>query len=154
MVFTNFNLRAGETAELKNGATRTTLVVVNKTGKEIKANEPFTALVGFLKKGNHAFVFLNEGVSENDLFIFLDSGYGVTLHTTDDKVKFFAVSTGGYGNSESTLAVLKSDVLIECHSYKNRQQSDFLRTATEKGFVKVRHEDAILELFAPEVQII
>lgn len=154
MVFTNFNLPAGETAECKNGATKTSLVVVNKLGHEIKKNTPFSARVGFLRKGNHAFVFLNEGRSENDLFIFLDAGYGVTFHTTDDKVKFSEVSTGGYGNSESTLAVLKRDVLIECHSYKNRQQSDFFRTSPEKGFVKVRHEDAIVELFDPEVKFI
>lgn len=154
MVFTNFNLGAGETAECKNGATRTTLVIVNKLGKEIKKNTPFSARVGFLRKGNHAFVFLNEGESKENFFILLDGGYGVTLHTTDDKVKFFAVSTGGYGNSESTLAVLTSNVLIECHSYKNRTASDFLRTDPEKGFVKVRHEDAILELFAPEVKFI
>jgi len=68
----------------KNGATRRSLVIVNKLSLQEETNE-ILGKVGYLDKGNHSFIFLNS-VSTYDhdqdpriVGIYLCSGYGYTL---------------------------------------------------------------------------
>lgn len=58
-VYCNCSLKNGEKRELKNGSTKRTLCLINKSGRDIEYNIPFNADLGFLKKGNHSFVFIN-----------------------------------------------------------------------------------------------
>lgn len=151
MIFTNFDLNVEEKCELKNGATRTTLVAINKTNDKIVGFKPFNGKLGTLKKGNHFFVFINKGFDSRNLFVFMDGGYGYTFH--HKKPIAVDYSTGGYGNSESTLAILEEGTLIELHSYKNRRESRWLR-CTDRGFVSVSNEEATLELYSDNVEMI
>jgi hypothetical protein len=139
MVYCNCNLNAGDSLTLRNGATRRSLVLVNKTGADIHADTGFDARVGVLHKGNHFFVFLNVGKTEEDRYILVDDGYGVSIHEKDPID--IDTSTGGPGNSESTLAVLSRGTLIERNSYKNRRGSTFLLCGSN-GFEKVPLADA------------
>lgn len=146
MIFTNFSLENDSKMEYTNGATRTNLVVINKTGSDIERNVPFQGKIGTLKKGKHFFVFLNKGFDKRNLFVFLDGAYGCSFHFK--KPIEMDISIGGYGNSESTLAILGEGTLIECHSYKFRRGSDFIRT-TSNGFEDVDSDEAEL-LLAPD----
>ena len=145
-IFCNYSILNGEKIEVKNGATRRTLVLINKTGQDIEKNTPFAGDLGFLNKGNHSFVFINEPRKSNDnrtLFIIMNQAYGITVHNANPLFK--EVSTGGYGNSESTLAVLPLGCIVEKHSYKNRNTPSFIEL-TETGIIEIPEEEAYQKL--------
>lgn len=148
-IFVNRSIKKDGKIELQNGATRRTLVVVNKSGMDIEANIAFNGAIGTLNKGNHSFIFLNapNKKSRDDkrtMFVLADSGYGVRIHFLDDTpFNFFEVSTGGYGNSESTIAVIEGEQVVEYFSYKYRTSSSYEKTDLEKGFIEMPIEDVI-----------
>ena len=152
-IYVNKCIESGGSYALKNGATKRLLLVINKTGRDIEANIPFIGRVGTLEKANTSFVFINEARPENkddqELFVFVDSKYGVTFFNEDPI--FYASSRGGYGNSKSTIAVLKKGTVIKCHSYKNRNEADFLIT-DDKGFTDIPLSE-IMEFIRDEYSI-
>lgn len=151
-IFLNRSIAKDGTYSLKNGATRRLLLVINKINKDIECNVPFQGSIGTLEKGNASFIFVNEEKRKDDriIFVFTDNGYGVSFH--NEAPIFSATSIGGYGNSESTIAILNEGTLIECNSYKNRTESDFYLTDKEQGFVKVSLEEAISMLHSEDIQ--
>ena len=151
-IFLNRSIAKNETCSIRNGATKRLLLIINKTGQDIEYNVPFNGSIGTLEKGNTSFVFINtEKQTDNKiLFVFIDNCYGVSLH--NEEPIFFAVSTGGYGNSESTVAVCLENTLIEKHSYKNRTESDFVITNKEKGFLEVSLDEAMIMLHSQEIE--
>lgn len=150
IIFVNRSLKRDETYSMRNGATKRLLLVINKTGRDIEYNVPFNGSIGTLEKGNTAFIFINSEKRKDDktLFVFIDGCYGVSLYK---EPIFLAVSTGGYGNSESTIAVCSENTLLEKHSYKNRTESDFVITNKEKGFVEISLPEAMLMLHNQEI---
>lgn len=142
-IFCNTTLKSGEKRELQNGATRRTLVLINKSGRDIEANISFNADLGFLNKGNHSFVFINPPKKKDDrtLFIIMNNGY--RLHFHRGTPIFHEISEGGYGNSKSTLAVLPIGTILEYESYKNRNTPNF-DELTETGIIEIPPEDAYL----------
>lgn len=146
-IFVNRDICKDDKKELKNGATKRTLVVINKTGQDIKDNEAFEGVVGTLNKGNHSFVFLNKPTEKSrknnrTIFVLIDGNYGVKIKD-ENKIKFINTSVGGQGNSKSTIAVIEGETLIENYSYKNRSSSWYRKTDLEKGFVEIPIEDVI-----------
>ena len=144
-VYCNCSLKNGEKKELKNGATKRTLCLVNKSGIDIEYNVPFNADLGFLNKGNHSFVFINPPKKMDDrvLFIIMNGGYG--LHFHGGTPLFYEISEGGYGNSKSSLAVLSVGTIVEYETYKNRHTPSF-DELTETGIFEIAAEDAYLML--------
>ncbi len=57
------------------GATRQNLLLINKAGREFKANEPVDVRLGHLDKGKHSFLFVNEGESKRNLGVLIVTGY-------------------------------------------------------------------------------
>ena len=134
--------------ELQNGATRTTLLVLNKSGQKITANRPFEAEVGFLDKGNHRFFFINKPhrCCTGHKYIFVDAGYGVDILNKPPIKK--ASSIGGYGNSESTVAVLEEGTILYCHSYKDRQTGTYYKC--HDGSIDLLPPEDAAMIMAPE----
>lgn len=153
-IFVNQSLEKGGKIELQNGATRRTLMVVNKTGADIEANIAFEGAIGTLNKGNHSFIFLNtpnkkSRDDERTMFVLADAGYGIDVyysadHPDDTPVKFLETSVGGYGNSCSTIAVIEGEQIIEYFSYKHRTSSAYEKTDSEKGFIPIKIEDVVI----------
>ena len=145
MFITNQTISADERGwSAQNGATRTTLLVVNKTGKEIESNKFYTDIsVGVLEKGNHSFVFLNQKEDDpRDRVLFLNMEYGFTAYDsngTEIKPLFKGESVGGYGNSRSMFAVYPGhqDMYFEEYTYKNRNDPNWKRYIPGEGFFPV-----------------
>lgn len=158
-IIMNASLNAGNKIELKNGATRPTLLVINKTGKDVESGVPFKGSIGFLKKGNHNFIFLNEEKtsSEKTIGIHVRDGYGVDLsNVAETNVLFEAYSQGGYGNSESDIIAFqipKDGCYIIENSYKNRREPSYIRY-THTGCEYVRAEVATLDLYCDGVEMV
>jgi hypothetical protein len=107
----------------KNGATKRELVLVNKLG-DLGKKEVIIGKVGWLNKGNHSFIFLNQSEkTEKVLGIFLNSQYSYTLKK--GKEIFSNSSVGGYGNSESKFGIYELGTILEVHSYKHRRGNDY-----------------------------
>lgn len=129
----------------QNGATRRQLVIVNKLG-ENSPKEPaynFRADIGFLTKGNHAFIFLNKEKNPNDTRVFgmfVNANYGYELVAGDEI--FAASSVGGYGNAESKFGIYKIGTLIKVHTYKNRRPPQYYRL-TASGWENVPAEEIL-----------
>ena len=145
MIFCNQELESngnGQIWSAKNGATRRTLVVISKipfSGNVIQGK------LGFLQKGNHAFIFINEGESRENYGLFLNSSYGYTL--LEGEEIFGDSSAGGYGNSCSRFGIYRIGALIKAHTYKNRHTPSFSRL-TETGWVSENIED----VYAQDIQ--
>ena len=145
MIFCNQELNGnGQIWSAKNGATRRTLVVISKI--------PFSGNVipgklGFLQKGNHAFIFINEGESKEKFGLFLNSSYGYTL--IEGEEIFGDSSAGGYGNSCSQFGIYKIGALIKVHTYKNRNTASYFRL-TNEGWISENIED----VYADEIQVV
>lgn len=124
-----FNLPIGKEErawEVSNGATRTNLVLVNKTGRECKADGYLIASIGFLNKGNHSFLFINPQTGSNDprtLGVFLNNRCGYRVVSGEEL--FSASSVGGPGNSESKFGVYSSGTVIASATYKMRDGENF-----------------------------
>ncbi|MCW7079468.1 MAG: hypothetical protein OCU22_10145 [Canidatus Methanoxibalbensis ujae] len=117
-----------------NGATRQRLIVVNTTGKKLKS--PFSARIGYLTKGKCSYIFINEGQTQKDLVIWLNSGYGYDVFDkTGQAVKpiFEDYSVGGYGNSQSQFGIyeLKDEIYIKEYTYKNRKPPEWFKVSKE-----------------------
>lgn len=127
----------------QNGATRRTLVVINKTGMEIPANQPFRCQLGFLNKGNHSFIFINPPRKGDNrtMGVFLNTAQGFDVinkygaEAEKDGVVFSASSVGGYGNSESRMAVIRPGFFVAENSYKNRRGYYYWRFDPEEGWI-------------------
>ena len=134
-IFLNMELdlsKEGQIWEVSNGATRRTLVVINKT-QGYENSILFYAQLGFLDKGNHSFIFLNQP-KENDnrvLGIFLNSSYAYQV--LEGNEIYSNHSQGGYGNSCSMFGIYEVGTLLEVNTYKNRQTPDYFRL-TEDGW--------------------
>ena len=134
-IFCNCSIEAGKNVSLKNGATKRLLLICNKMSTNIEANVPFNGKIGTLIKGNTSFIFINDEdkgrKDDRTLFILADDGYGIDF--SQKEPIYYQTSTGGYGNSQSTIAILNYGTLIEFHSYKNRSESRFCFCG-EKGY--------------------
>lgn len=136
-IFSNIELsldQQGEIWSASNGATRRTLVVINKINEQ--PGNYFRAKLGTLNKGNHSFIFLNEEKGNDDrvLGLFLNAEYGYEV--LEGKELFSNYSQGGYGNSCSQFGIYEVGTLLEVASYKNRQTPGYFRL-TETGWVDV-----------------
>lgn len=158
-IIMNAGLNAGEKIELQNGATRPTLVIVNKMDRDIESGVPFKGSIGFLKKGNHNFIFLNEEkrTSSKTIGIHVKDGYGVELEQiADSDILFQAYSTGGYGNSESDIIAFEipeDGCYVLENSYKNRRDSQFVKY-THTGCEYVEAEVATLDLYCDGIEMV
>jgi hypothetical protein len=134
LIFCNKDL-TGEENEwgAQNGATRRTLVLINKAKVE---GRKFNAQLGKLDKGNHSFIFINQPKPDDKrvVGIFLNSSYGYSImeeHSPDNPVIFENSSYGGPGNSESKFGIYKVGTLIRENSYKNRRGYDYYKLGNE-----------------------
>ncbi|MBS0646815.1 MAG: hypothetical protein JSR97_09550 [Verrucomicrobia bacterium] len=136
-IFSNVKLdlsKDGQIWSVSNGATRRTLVTVNKTIGYENSTE-FYAQLGYLDKGNHSFIFLNEPKTDARILgIFLNSDYGYQI--LEGKEIYSSCSQGGYGNSCSMFGIYEVGSLIEVNTYKNRNTPSYFRL-TESGWVSV-----------------
>jgi hypothetical protein len=136
-IYSNIELNLAEQGEIWkecNGATRRTLVVINKISE--KRGKCFRAKLGTLDKGRHSFIFINEerGVDNRILGIFLNDEYAYKL--LEGEKLFSNYSLGGYGNSCSQFGIYGLGTLLEVNTYKNRNTPSFFRL-TEDGWVEV-----------------
>jgi hypothetical protein len=107
----------------KNGATRRELVLVNKLG-DIGKTKSVVSKVGFIKKGNTSFIYLNPSEkTDKTIGIFLCESYGYTLKKGEEI--FVSSSYGGYGNSESKFGIYELGTILEVHSYKHRRGDNY-----------------------------
>jgi hypothetical protein len=127
--------------EACNGATRTRLKIINKTSLQGRMKS-FEASLGTYENGRNSFIFLNKSKSGDNriLGLFLNAAYGFTVR--EGRELFSASSVGGYGNSESKIAVYELGALVEVHTYKDRRPSTFYRL-TENGWVEVPNHEVI-----------
>lgn len=136
-IYSNIELsldQQGEIWSASNGATRRTLVVINKINDQ--PGSYFRAKLGTLDKGNHSFIFINEE-NRNDervLGLFLNSAYGYQV--LEGNELFSNYSYGGYGNSCSQFGIYEIGTLLEVNTYKNRNTPSYYRL-TETGWVDV-----------------
>lgn len=136
-IYSNIELsldQQGEIWSACNGATRRTLVVINKINEQ--PGIMFRAKLGTLDKGNHSFIFINgeNGNDERILGLFLNSAYGYQV--LEGKELFSNYSSGGYGNSCSQFGLYELGTLLEINTYKNRNTPSYYRL-TESGWVNV-----------------
>jgi hypothetical protein len=136
-IYSNIELsldQHGEIWSASNGATRRTLVVINKITEQ--PGNYFRAKLGTLDKGNHSFIFINEekGNDERVLGLFLNSDYAYQV--LEGKELFSNYSSGGYGNSCSQFGIYEMGTLLEVNTYKNRNTPSYYRL-TESGWVNV-----------------
>lgn len=136
-IYSNIELsldQQGEIWSASNGATRRTLVVINKINEQ--PGNYFRAKLGTLDKGNHSFIFINEekGNDERVLGLFLNSDYAYQV--LEGKELFSNYSSGGYGNSCSQFGIYEMGTLLEVNTYKNRNTPSYYRL-TESGWVNV-----------------
>ena len=151
MLFCNKDLAVSEKCwTASNGATRKTLCLINKTGKDIEKKFGIDCRVGFLNKGNHSFIFMNPGKPNNDRIIglFLNTDYGYDL--IEGEELFSNSSFGGPGNSESKFGIYVIGSLIAERSYKNRRGENYSRL-TAKGWEKVEKSSMIEDSEITEV---
>lgn len=138
-VFCNSRLdlsKEGQVWSASNGATRRTLVVINKINGSDQA-VCFNAQVGFLDKGNHSFIFINPArEGDNRVFgLFLNSDYAYQV--LEGKEVFTNYSQGGYGNSCSQFGIYEVGALLEVNTYKNRQTPSYYRL-TVNGWINIK----------------
>jgi hypothetical protein len=136
-IYSNIELsldQQGEIWSASNGATRRTLVVINKINKQ--PGNYFRAKLGTLDKGNHSFIFINEEKDNDErvLGLFLNSDYGYQV--LEGKELFSNYSLGGYGNSCSQFGIYELGTLLEVNTYKNRNTPSYYRL-TESGWIDV-----------------
>ncbi len=118
-IYSNIELsldQQGEIWSASNGATRRTLVVINKINEQ--PGIYFRAKLGTLDKGNHSFIFINEEKDNDErvLGLFLNSDYGYQV--LEGKELFSNYSSGGYGNSCSQFGIYELGSLLEINTYK------------------------------------
>jgi len=104
-----------------NGRNQRRLVVINKSGKDIKKNTPILARVNTLFKNKTAYIFIGPGQIQNDKVIglYLNDDCGYSCIPTHSKI-FEAESVGGPGNMASKMGLYRPNTIIRVHSYKNR----------------------------------
>lgn len=163
----------GKVWERQNGLTRRTLVlIVNEkdfpdgiNGKQVRGR------IGWLKKGNHSFIFINKEKYPSDkvVGIFLNRQYGYSVcpreaHTFEEMQKnpegakspyqiFSSSSYGGPGNSESRFGIYKVGTVIEVFTYKYRSPFTYY-LLTEKGWVKMGTKADILASEGKEAEYV
>jgi len=100
--------------------------------------------LGFLEKGNHAFIFLNaaNAAEKRSFGIFLNDTYGYTC--LEGEEIFSAESIGGPGNSASKFGIYAVGTLIKEHTYKNRREARYWRLELT-GWKEVAIEESIFE---------
>jgi len=136
-IYSNIELsldQQGEIWSASNGATRRTLVLINKINEQ--PGDFLRANLGTLDKGNHSFIFINEEKGEDNrvLGIFLNSAYGYQV--LEGKELFSNYSSGGYGNSCSQFGIYKEGTLLEVNTYKNRNTPSYYRL-TNNGWIEI-----------------
>lgn len=136
-IYSNIELsldQQGEIWSASNGATRRTLVVINKINEQ--PGNYFRAKLGTLDKGKHSFIFINEekGTDERILGLFLNSDYAYQV--LEGKELFTNYSSGGSGNSCSQFGIYEVGTLLEVNTYKNRNTPSYYRL-TESGWIDV-----------------
>lgn len=136
-IYSNVELsldQQGKIWSAKNGATRRSLVVINKINQH--PGNYFRAKLGTLDKGNHSFVFINEekGKDNRILGLFLNSDYAYQI--LEGNELFSNCSSGGYGNSCSQFGIYEIGTLLEVNTYKNRNTPSYYRL-TDNGWVEV-----------------
>lgn len=136
-IYSNIELsldQQGKIWSATNGATRRTLVVINKINEQ--PGIYFRAKLGTLDKGNHSFIFINEEKDNDErvLGLFLNYHYGYQV--LEGKELFSNYSSGGYGNSCSQFGIYELGTLLEINTYKNRNTPSYYRL-TESGWVNV-----------------
>jgi len=138
---------------MQNGATRTTLCVINKSGQDIEPHKAYNFEVGYLAKGNHRFYFINPAkkCTLTNRYLYIDGGYGVDVKK-GELIKQDS-SVGGYGNSESTVTLVEGDAILYCHSYKDRTTGDYIKCANG-DITYMSPEDATIELYGLDVEIL
>ena len=126
----------GEIWSASNGATRRTLIIINKTsGYEVPRSE-FLAQIAFLDKGNHSFIFLNESKQDDKriLGLFLNTSYSFDL--VSGKELFSNTSSGGYGNSCSKFGLYEVGAILKEHTYRGRSTPTY-HLLTEDGWTEI-----------------
>lgn len=147
-IYSNIELsldQQGEIWSAANGATRRTLLVINKINEQ--PGNYFRAKLGTLDKGNHSFIFINEEKDNDErvLGLFLNSDYGYQV--LEGKELFSNYSSGGYGNSCSQFGLYELGTLLEINTYKNRNTPSYYRL-TESGWVNV----PVHEVYTSEIE--
>ncbi len=115
----------GEIWSAQNGATRRSLKVINKI--KLDKTEMVECQLGFLDKGNHSFIFINEPKPNDNriLGIFLNNTY--SYEVVEGEELFSNTSNGGYGNSCSKFGVYEVETLLKCYTYKNRKSPTYYK---------------------------
>lgn len=142
-IFSNIELNLhneGEIWKASNGATRRTLMVINKINHP--TTNVFYGKLGFLDKGNHSFIFINEDkTNKNDVLgLFLNSDYGYQV--IEGNEIFSNESVGGVGNSCSKFGIYSVGTILEVNSYKNRNTPKYFKL-NENGWVNVPVYDMV-----------
>lgn len=119
-----------------NGATRRSLVVINKTTTNEEHGNYFRAQLGFLDKGNHSFIFINEEKGNDERILGLFFNTNCAYQILEGKELFANYSSGGGGNSCSRFGIYEVGTLLEVNTYKNRNTPSYYRL-TESGWVYV-----------------
>lgn len=124
----------GEIWEASNGATRRTLILINKTNQA--PAKAFRAALGKLDKGNHSFIFLNEEKNNDERVfgLFLNNAYGYQL--VEGTEVYTNCSVGGYGNSCSQFGIYEMGAVLEVNTYKNRNTPTYYKL-TEQGWNEI-----------------
>jgi len=118
--------------EAKNGATRRTLLLINKLGDIGNIDVLENVKLGKLDKGNHSFIFINKSKNKEDkriLGIFLNNRYGYEV--IEGKEIYTASSYGGPGNSESKFGIYTLGTIIRVNTYKNRRAPSYYKLTKE-----------------------
>jgi hypothetical protein len=136
----------GKVWEAQNGATRRTLVVINKIAVSDGQVNFIDCSLGFLDKGNHSFIFINPNKFNDDrilgLFLNRECGFKVV----EGNEMYSNNSIGGYGNSESKFGIYEVGTIIEVTTYKNRKTPTYYKLTTD-GWVNLGvYEVAVNEI--------
>lgn len=137
-IFCNINLDFSKEVMWKaqNGATRRTLVVINKCISDKETNT-FEARLGYLDKGNHSFIFINAPKNNDNriLGLFLNNSYSYDV--IEGTEIYSNYSLGGYGNSCSKFGIYTLGTILEVYTYKFRNTSSYFKL-TENGWVNLK----------------
>jgi len=137
-IFCNINLDFSKEVmwEAQNGATRRTLVVINKCISDKETNT-FEAHLGYLDKGNHSFIFINAPKNNDNriLGLFLNDSYSYDV--IEGTEIYSNYSLGGYGNSCSKFGIYTLGTILEVYTYKFRNTSSYFKL-TENGWVNLK----------------
>jgi hypothetical protein len=128
----------------KNGATRRTLSLINKSNIKGEHQVIEGVSLGYLDKGNHSFIFINNEKNPNNKIVGIalcsDYGYRVVKGTE----LYTSSSVGGYGNSESRFGIYEVGTILAYDTYKSRRGELYYKL-TPEGWIFLGYDTPIEE---------